>query len=438
MAKQSVIKWHPKMEKLRNVMENKLNASDSIIEYGKYLGYINTGSTILNLLIGGTRLPDGSFVCPGWPRGRISEIYGRESAGKSTIALTALGMALQSNGGTGTGLYIDLEHGVDINYANTMGANFAPPEMGGTGQAMRIAPHFAEHVEAITNAAAIIGTDIIVIDSVAGLQLKREVMRDLTNEKEKMGIAEIPRFLSNWLPKLQAIIATTGTHVMFLNQTRDKIGAIGYSEESKTTTTGGNALKFWASNRMFLKPKMSAKAKRYDPLTKSMVEVPIATDIEVKNTKNKVDGKQGHTGLLTIRYGVGIDEMRTMMNVATAYDIVHVSKNAKKQQIFKFSVGDQVIEEIGIEKFRASLSRHKEIYAELNNLCVEKILQGFKMISDEELSGLAEDAVYTKTADEDDELDMSGPNEVDPNEMGFTEEDTIPTGDLGPDLSNLV
>lgn len=438
MAKtQSSVKWHPTMEKFRNVVENKLHASDSIIEYGKNLGYINTGSTILNLLIGGTRLSDGSFICPGWPRGKISEIYGRESSGKSTIALMGLGMALQSKNNTGTGLYIDLEHGVSDTYGQALGADFRPPELGGSGRAMRMAPHYIEEVESVVNTACLLGVDFVVIDSVAGLQSKYEIMRDAMNEKEKVQIAEVPRYMSRWLPKLQSIIATTGTHVMFLNQTRDKIGAMGYSEESKTTTTGGNALKFWASNRMFLKPKMSAKAKRWDPLTKSMVEVPIATDIEVKNTKNKVDSKQGHTGLITIRYGIGIDEMRTMMNVATAYDIVHVSKNAKKQQVFKFSVGDKVIEETGIEKFRAVLSRHQDIYAELNNLCVEKILQGFKMISDEELSGLAEDAVYTKTADEDDELDMSGPSQVDPENMGFTEEDLAPN-DLGPDLSNLT
>lgn len=437
MAKtQTVVKWHPVMEKFRTVVDKRLNASDSIVEFGKNHGYINTGSTVLNLLIGGSRLPDGSFVCPGWPRGRISEIYGRESSGKSTIALMALGQALRSNGGNGTGLYIDLEHAVDDNYAMKLGADFRPPDLGGTGQAMRMAPHYAEEVEAIVNAACIQGVDIVVIDSVAGLQLKREVMRDMLNEDEKQQIAEVPRFMSNWMPKLQSIIATTGTHVMFLNQTRDKIGSFGKSEESKTSTTGGNALKFWASNRMFLKPKMSAKAKKFDPLTKSMVEIPIATDIEIKNTKNKVDAKQGHVGLITIRYGVGIDEMRTMMNVATAYDIVKVTKNAKKQQIFTFSAGDQTIEEIGIEKFRTALTRRENLFNELNNLCVEKILQGFKSISDEELSGLAEDAVYTKEADEDEELSGGPPEDVDPENPGLMEEDVAIT-DNTVDLSDL-
>lgn len=433
---QTSIKWHPVMEKFRTVVDKRLNASDSIVEFGKNHGYINTGSTVLNLLIGGSRLPDGSFICPGWPRGRISEIYGRESSGKSTIALMALGQALMSNNGAGTGLYIDLEHAVDDNYAMKLGADFRPPELGGTGQAMRMAPHYAEEVEAIVNAACLQGVDIIVIDSVAGLQLKREVMRDLMNEDEKQQIAEVPRFMSNWMPKLQAIIATTGTHVMFLNQTRDKIGSFGKSEESKTSTTGGNALKFWASNRMFLKPKMSAKAKKFDPLTKSMVEIPIATDIEIKNTKNKVDAKQGHVGLITIRYGVGIDEMRTMMNVATAYDIVKITKNKMKQQIFTFSVGDKTIEEIGIEKFRTALNRHKELYTELNNLCVEKILQGFKSISDEELSGLAEDAIYTKTADDDEELNGGPPEDVDINNPGLMEED-VTVLDNAVDLTDL-
>jgi recombination protein RecA len=426
MSKSTPIKWHPKMAGFLTTLEKRLNLRDTVVEWNRNLGYINTGSTVLNLLIGGTRLDDGSFVCPGWPCGRISEIYGRESSGKSTIALMGLGHALQANNETGTGLYVDLEHAVVDAYAMRLGADFRPPELGGTGRAIRVAPRFAEEVEAIVNAAAIQGINFIVIDSVAGLQPKREGERNVLNEKEKQGIAEVPRFMSNWMPKLQSIISNTGTHVMFLNQTRDKIGAIGFSEEALKTTTGGNALKFWSSNRVLLKPKQTVKAKRWNPLTRDYEEVPIATDVEIKNIKNKIDARTGHSGLITIRYGVGIDELRTMLNVAIAYDIVKKSKNAKKQDIFRFHSSAGEIETIGIEKFRAAMVAQPKVYAELSNLCVEHILKGLRYISDEELAELAEDAMSVAGGNTDDAMDQdygsSEPPEVVPAEtMGIDE-----------------
>jgi recombination protein RecA len=129
--------------------------------------------------------------------------------------------------------------------------------------------------------------DFIVIDSVAGLVSNREIKRDTSDEDQKQGVAEIPRLMSNWMPKLQPVISRTGSHVMFLNQTRDKIGAspMSRSEESLKTTTGGNALKFWASIRLMLKPRMSAKAKLWNPLTRKKEDIQISTDVEVKMIK---------------------------------------------------------------------------------------------------------------------------------------------------------
>jgi len=306
-------------------------------------------------------------------------------------------------------------------YARKLGVDFA-----GGGNATRIAPHTAEETEAAVNAAALAGIDLVVVDSVAAMVSRREVMRDVTNEKEKLGIGELARMMSNWMPKLQDIIARTGTCVIFLNQTRDKIGAMGYSEEAKKSTPGGNALKFYASNRILLTPKMSAKAKIYNPIIKDYEEVPIATDILVKNVKNKIDARQGHTGLITIRYGVGIDEMRTMLNVADAYKIVEAKKNKNKtvSYLFKSPSSGEVVEAVGIEKFRFAMSKKPDTFAEMQSLCIERILQGYRAIDDEQLANLAEDAVYTKDGAQDDDEDGGpGPSFVDPSEMGIEEDD---------------
>lgn len=400
------VKLHPKLQRFRTSIEKRTKITDVFVDPSFKLGYVNSGSTVLNMLIGGSRLPDGSFLCPGWPRGRIVEIYGRESSGKSTVALSAMAQAL-FNGGKedGCGLYVDLECAVVDKYAMAIGVDFRPPEQGGDGRAMRAQPHTFEETEALVTNAALNYVDLVVVDSVAGLVSEREVKRDVSDNEQKLGIAEIPRLMSQWMPKLQGIIARTGTSVIFLNQTRDKIGAKGFSEEALKSTTGGNALKFWASIRMFLKPKLSTKAKRFNPITKDHEEVQIATDIEAKVIKNKIDAKQGHKGLFTIRYGVGIDEMRTMLNVAEAYSIVQVKKNAKKQQVwcFKSPATGKSVEEVGVERFRIALLKSGDgLMQEFLGMCQNKLVDGYELIGDEELAALAEEAVTKREGDDED------------------------------------
>jgi recombination protein RecA len=429
MSKANGITWHPKLAKFTKATEKRLNISDVIVKPSFRIPYINTGSTILNILIGGSRLEDGSFVCPGYPKGKIIEIFGRESSGKSTFAMMAMGQACQQNGNSGCGLYVDLEHAVMDSYAIKLGCDFRPPELGGTGQAIRIAPHTFEETEAYVNIAALNGVDLIVIDSVAGLVSSREFKRDTTDEKQKLGVAEVPRLMSGWMPKLQDIIARTGTTVIFLNQTRDKIGQevkFARTEEAKKSTTGGNALKFWASLRWLLVPKQSAKAKVWNPLIKETEEVPVATDVLVKNIKNKIDARQGHTGMVTLRYGVGIDEMRTMMNIAEAYGIVSAKKVKNKPIIYNFKDPEtgSIVEANGIERFRLALKKNEVAFKSMNDLCVEKIMAGFKAIDDEQLAILAEDAVIVKE-DNDDEYEDGGPPQyVDPEDMEVEEGNT--------------
>jgi recombination protein RecA len=396
------------MAKFLQSVEKRTGVRDVFVEPQVGVKYINSGSTVLNMLIGGSRTEAGTFVCPGYPRGKIVEVFGRESSGKSTIAMTAMAQAL-SNGGRedGTGLYVDLECAVVDAYAKRIGVDF------NSDRVKRAQPHSYEETESLVMMAALNGFDFIVVDSVAGLVSDRETQRDVSDKDEKQGIAEIPRLMSAWMPKLQRVISTTGTTVMFLNQTRDKIGAKGFTEEALKSTTGGNALKFWASIRMLLKPKLSTKAKVWNPILNDHEEVEIATDIEIKMVKNKVDAKKGHSGLVTLRYGIGIDELRTMLSVADAYKIVIKLKNARKQDVFKYHSlnGLGSIEEIGMEKFRLALTRNSPMLQELIGLCQDKIVQGFRMLDDEELANLAEDAVGKKM-DDDDDYEDSGPPKV--------------------------
>ena len=192
-------KWHPKLARYRASIEKRTKVKDVFIEASQEIECINTGSTVLNMLIGGSRLKNGKFLCPGWAKGSINEIFGRESSGKSTLALTAMGHAIASGG---CGLYIDLECAVKDYYAIKLGTDFRSPELGGTGQALRAQPRTFEETEALTINAALQGLEIVVIDSVAALVSGREMKRDVSDEKQKQGIAEVPRLMANFLPVL--------------------------------------------------------------------------------------------------------------------------------------------------------------------------------------------------------------------------------------------
>ncbi len=437
-----IVKIHPKLAQFVKTSSEKVKTLDSIIVKPSIeMKYINTGSTVLNMLIGGTRLRSGKFLCPGYPKGTIIEVFGKEGSGKSTVALMAMGQAIMSENETGCGLYVDLEHAVKDYYAIKLGCDFRPPEAGGHGRAMRIAPRTFEETEALVNNAAMSGVDLIAVDSVAGLIPRGEAARNVMDEKDKSALAEVPRLMSAWLPKLQSIISRSGTIVIFLNQTRDKIGQMtGYTEESKKSTVGGNALKFWTSIRWLLTPKEVAKAKVFNPLINSYEELPIATKVVVKNVKNKIDARQGYSGLVTLRYGTGIDELRTMLDIAIIYKIIESSKNGLKQDVFTFSSAKNKknnLKCIGIEKLRAELVKkdNMEIYEEVMESCKEKLLEGFKMPDDDALASLEESAIKTKIHSDDDDEDEEGlnfnPLEVDPSKYGIGEngEDIIPADD---------
>lgn len=400
--------YHPKLQRFRASIDERSNIQDVFVTPSFKQECINTGSTVLNMLIGGSRLPTGEFVCPGWPRGRIIEVYGKESSGKSTIALTAMGQALMNGGmNDGCGLYVDLECAVQDYYSMKLGADFRAPEIGGHGRAIRVQPHTFEETETLVMAAALNGVDLIVVDSVAGLVSGREIKRDLSDAEQKQMVAEIPRLMSNWMPKLQSVISRTKSTVLFLNQTRDKIGAKGYTEDALKSTTGGNALKFWASIRISLKPKMSTKAKIFNPITREQEEVQIATDIECRIVKNKIDAKQGHSGLITVRYGVGVDEMRTMLNVGEAYKVI---KKSGSWCSFESEATGGTIKAMSMEKFRIALQKDEAMLADFLAICTNHIVHGYRLIDEETLSNLEEHAV-TKNVDTDDDYEDNSSTE---------------------------
>ena len=237
---------------------------------------------------------DAALGVGGVPRGRVIEIFGPESTGKTTLALHILAEA-QKRGGVGA--FIDAEHALDPDYARRIGVNvdnllISQPDSG--EQALGI-------VESLVRSQAV---DVIVVDSVAALTPKAEIEGEM--DEQQIGLQA--RLMSKALRKLAGIISKTKTLTIFLNQTRMKIGVMF---GDPTTTPGGMALKFYSSVR--IKLNRIAKIKQKDQI--------VASRIKAKIVKNKV-AAPFKTAEFDIYYNEGISKTADIINAALKYEVI--------------------------------------------------------------------------------------------------------------------
>ncbi|MDL0114537.1 recombinase RecA [Campylobacter felis] len=249
---------------------------------------IGTGSVGLDLALG----------IGGVPKGRIIEIYGPESSGKTTLTLHIIAECQKAGG---VCAFIDAEHALDVKYAKNLGVDtdnlyISQPDFG--EQALEI-------VETMARSGAI---DLLVIDSVAALTPKAEIDGDMGDQH--VGLQA--RLMSQALRKLTGIVHKMNTTVVFINQIRMKIGAMGYG--TPETTTGGNALKFYASVRLDVRKVATLKQN----------EEPIGNRVKVKVVKNKV-APPFRVAEFDVMYGEGLSREGELIDYGVKLDIIDKS-----------------------------------------------------------------------------------------------------------------
>ena len=280
---------------------------------------IPTGSIGLNAALG----------VGGYPKGRVIEIYGPESSGKTTLAIHAIAECQKAGG---VAAFIDAEHAFDRFYAEHLGVDvdnlyISQPDNG--EQALEIA-------DDLIRSSAI---DIIVIDSVAALTPKKEIEGDMGDSS--VGLQA--RLMSQALRKLTSTIAKTNTTCIFINQLREKIGVMFGSPE---TTTGGNALKFYASVRLDIRPY--GKVKDGDEI--------FGNQVRVKVVKNKV-APPFRKAEFEIIFGEGISKIGEIVDLGVEHNIIKKSGSW-------FSYGDTKLGQ-GRDAVKTTLNDNPELCEEL-------------------------------------------------------------------------
>lgn len=312
--------------------------------------HLPTGSTAIDFLIGGEANAFGVAPCPGLPRGRVTQVWGHESAGKTTLALTAAASAC-ANGGTV--VYIDWENDIVPDYAAALGVPITDPE-----RFELLQPDSLEEGIKFAMVFAAAGVDLIVFDSVGAAVTRRIAERDMVEAGEQSKVGELQAVWSQELPNLKGIIAKSGTAVLGISQVRADIGKT-YGPQTKPQ--GGNAWKFYSSVRLELRRVQNEKSRRHDALTHRTDERVIGGIIKAKAVKCKMSKSQGREVVFYIRWGEGIDNYRSILEIAAAHGLIK-----KGGAWLSWERPDGLVKKQGMEKMRDYLISDADAY---NDLC---------------------------------------------------------------------
>ena len=358
------------------VLEAALGDIRSKFGDGAIMRLGDTAKKNVDVISSGVLPLDVALGIGGYPKGRIVEIFGPEGSGKTTVALCAIAEAQKAGG---IAAFIDAEHALDPRLAANLGVDVAnlylsQPDSG--EQALYI-------LDQMVRSGAI---DIVVVDSVAALTPQAEI--DGRIGESQMGLQA--RLMSNSLRRLAAVIAKTNCIVIFINQLRALIST-GYAQGPTETTTGGRALKFYASIRLEVR-----RGKKIDK-----GEVTIGHELYLKVVKNKLAPpfRTGHTSLI---YGRGIPQDIVIVDMAIDYGVI-----AKKGSWLAYK-GETLGQ--GRETVAQFLSEHKDLQDEIVKVIMTKVSEGLGLPDSEDTKPDSEEVQNDSEKlpeDEDDMLEIS-------------------------------
>ncbi|MCI2111786.1 MAG: recombinase RecA [Bacilli bacterium] len=318
-------------------LEDALKAIEKTYGKGSVMRLGDHARVDVDVIPSGSLLLDHALGVGGYPKGRIVEIYGPESSGKTTLALHAVAEC-QKKGGRAA--YVDAEHAIDPDYAANLGVNIdelilSQPDSG--EQALEI-------VEMLAQSGAI---DIIVVDSVAALVPQAEL--DGVMGDNQVGLQA--RLMSKAMRKLAAILDKTGCLVVFINQLREKVGIVYGNPE---VTTGGRALKFYATIRLDL---------RRAEAIKNGSDI-IGNSVKIKVVKNKV-APPFKTAVVDVIYGKGISKEGEILDLGVEYGFIQ--KTGNWYEISGEKIGN------GREATKEYLRNHSDVEGDIEGKVREKL-----------------------------------------------------------------
>ena len=326
-----------KDDKKDALLEDALKQIEKQYGKGSIMKLGDRANVDIDAISSGSLAIDYALGIGGYPKGRIVEIYGPESSGKTTLALHAIAQC-QKNGGRAA--FIDAENAIDPQYAKSLGLQIndlilSQPDSG--EQALEI-------TEMLIKSGAI---DLIVIDSVAALVPQAE----LDGEMSDASVGLQARLMSKAMRKLAGVMNRSECTAIFINQLREKVGIMFGNPE---TTPGGRALKFYSSVRLDV---------RKGEAIKNGTEI-VGNKVTVKVVKNKV-APPFKVASVEIMYGEGISHVGELVNLAVDYDIID-----KAGAWFSYK-GEKIGQ--GREACKAYLTAHPEVYEEITSLVKEKL-----------------------------------------------------------------
>lgn len=273
--------------------------------------FVPTGSFVLDYLIGGIPNQFGVLPCPGWPQGRLVQVYGKESSGKTTLALKACAQLNAMGKGV---LYIDFEQAIDIQYARRLGVKVDDENLFQLTQ-----PRTLEEGLQLIIAYATYGVGMIVVDSVGAGVPQAVANRSLAEAGDNAQVAAVARFWSNSLPQIATVIHKSLTILMGISQTRKQISAMPAAED---VIQGGNAWAFYTSLRLGLKHMENVKSNRVDLLKGVSDKMSVANRVLAIVKKSKVSQNQHRSGDLFFVHGLGVDNLSSAFQIGVRTGVI--------------------------------------------------------------------------------------------------------------------